>query len=72
MISNDLESLAAALGDMAGRVNEEAWMQLRCIRDNLIAKAFQRGAYTATKAGARTGANNLKAERKRRIATLAW
>lgn len=41
MISKDLESLAAALGDMAGRVNEEAWMQLRCIRDNLIAAAEQ-------------------------------
>lgn len=41
MISEDLENLAAALGDMAGRVNGEAWMQLRRIRDNLIAKAEQ-------------------------------
>ncbi len=41
MISGDLEGLAAALGDMAGRVSEEAWVQLRCIRDNLTAKAEQ-------------------------------
>lgn len=41
MISRDLEGLTAALGDMAGRVNEEAWMQLRRIRDNLAAKAEQ-------------------------------
>lgn len=41
MISSDLESLAAALGDMAGQVSDEAWIQLRRIRDNLAAKAEQ-------------------------------
>lgn len=41
MISRDLEGLAAALGDMAGKVSDEAWMQLRRIRDNLAAKAEQ-------------------------------
>lgn len=41
MISRDLEGLAAALGDMAGKVSDETWMQLRRIRDNLAAKAEQ-------------------------------
>ena len=39
MISTELQSLAAALGEMAGTVSEETWRVLRQVRDNLRAQA---------------------------------
>jgi hypothetical protein len=40
-VSVDIESAAAALGVLAGEVNEEAWTYLRIVRANLQSLAEQ-------------------------------
>lgn len=41
MISDDITSCAAALGSLAGHVDEEHWALLRVVRQNLQAHAEQ-------------------------------
>lgn len=41
MISDDITSCAAALGSLAGHVDEEHWALLRIVRQNLQAHAEQ-------------------------------
>jgi hypothetical protein len=40
-VSTDINSCAAALGVLAGQVNEEQWAMLRIVRQNLTATAEQ-------------------------------
>lgn len=40
-VSTDINSCAAALGTLAGQVNEEQWALLRVVRQNLNAHAEQ-------------------------------